>query len=151
VFDRQQLMTAVSALARYARCSGRLRPQAIYDHATPTLKALHWLPVKHRIEFKVTSAGSSSHQRTGTCLPAESPHNYCIRVWSCLKPLGQQQWPCQTVNQTQTWWSRFLCSRTLCLKQATQYPLNSKPSLTLEFLDANLNLFYFRQHTLSAH
>jgi len=28
--------------------------------------------------------------------------------------IGQQQWPCQTVNQTQTWWSRFLCSRTLC-------------------------------------
>ena len=37
------------------------------------------------------SAGSSSHKRTGTCLPTESPHNYCIRVWSCLKPLGQQQ------------------------------------------------------------
>ena len=24
-----------------------------YDHITPTLKALHWLPVKQRIEFKL--------------------------------------------------------------------------------------------------
>ena len=24
-----------------------------YDHVTPTLKTLHWLPVKHRIEFKL--------------------------------------------------------------------------------------------------
>jgi len=24
-----------------------------YDHVTPTLKALHWLPVKQRIEFKL--------------------------------------------------------------------------------------------------
>ena len=24
-----------------------------YDHITPVLKSLHWLPVKHRIEFKI--------------------------------------------------------------------------------------------------
>jgi len=37
------------------------------------------------------------------------------------------------------------------LVSGTGYPLNLKSSLTLVFLGANLNLFYFRQHTLSAH
>jgi len=58
-----------------------------YDHVTPALKALHWLPIKQRIEFKL-SPGLSSHQQQSTCLPTEPPDNYCVRVWSGIKPLG---------------------------------------------------------------
>jgi len=50
------------------------------------------------------------HQQTGTCLPTEPADNYCICAWSCLKPLGQQQRPCQAVNQTQTGWTCLLCA-----------------------------------------
>jgi len=93
------------------------------NHTTMSLwhKALHWLPVKQRTEFKLCHAGPSSYQQTGTYLPT-APDNYCIHVWSCLKPLSQQQGPCQTVNQPQIWCLRLLCCWTSCLESAALWP-----------------------------
>ena len=77
---------------------------------------------------QVVSAGTSSHQQTGTCRPTKSLDNYCIGARSGLKP---QHRLCQAVNKTQTWWTRRLCCRT------SRYPPTSKPSRTLMFLTAN--------------
>ena len=65
-----------------------------YDHVTPTHKK-----IKPCIGFQSSRGLSSScvsaapfcHQQSDTCLHTESPDNYCIRVRSGLKPLGQQQ------------------------------------------------------------
>ncbi|KAL3042214.1 hypothetical protein OYC64_020208 [Pagothenia borchgrevinki] len=42
-----------------------------YDHITPILKALHWLPVELRIEFKVSVL---SHQCVHGTAPQGTPH-----------------------------------------------------------------------------
>jgi len=48
------LVSTLAPLQRVVHAAARVvydfKP---YDHVTPTLKALHWLPVKHRIEFKL--------------------------------------------------------------------------------------------------
>ena len=49
-------------------------------------------------------------------------HSYCIHVRSGLKPLCQQQRPCQAINQTQTWWTRLLRWRTRRLESAAHRP-----------------------------
>jgi len=85
-------------------------------------------------------SGPSSHQQQGTCLPTEPPDNHCVRVWSGIKPLGQQQRPCQAVNQTQP----DTASGISC-------PPTSKPSQTLVFLGAKSKLFYFCGNTISTH
>ena len=64
---------------------------------------------------------SSGHQQTGTCLPTEPSDNSCICAWLDLKLLGQQQWPCQAVNQTQIWWTGVLRCRTACLESAAHW------------------------------
>jgi len=93
------------------------------------------------------SAGQSSHHSSTNWAPVylENLHNYCIRGWSCLNPLGQQQRPCQAVNQTQTWWSRLLCRRTPRVWNGNgiscRLTSGSKPSWTLVFLGANSFVF----------
>jgi len=49
----------------------------------------------------------------------------CICAWSGLKLLGQQQQPCQAVNQTQTWWMHLLhYCRIAHLESAAYWPQN---------------------------
>ena len=82
--------STLAPLQRVMHAAARGRHQAMRPRHTDTQSpALASSQAQDRVQ--VMSAGSSSHQLTGTCLPAESPHNYCIRVWSYLKPLGQQQ------------------------------------------------------------
>jgi len=55
-----------------------------YDHITPTPKALHWLPVKQRTEFKLCLlVYLVIKKRAPVCLE-NPPDNYCICAWSGL-------------------------------------------------------------------
>jgi len=61
------------------------------DHVTPTLIALHWLPVKQRIEFKLCLLVHLVINGRAPVYLQNLLTTNCIRVWPCLKPLGQQQ------------------------------------------------------------
>ena len=62
-----------------------------YDHVTPTLKALHWLPVKQRIEFKLCLLlHLIMNGRAPVYLQNLLTTTASVSAWSSLKPLGQQ-------------------------------------------------------------
>jgi len=73
---------------------------------------------------------------------------YCICVWSGIKPLSQQQWPCQAVNQTQTWWTRLLRRWTPRLESAAHRPQSHHRHSCFR---CQLKRLYFCGHTISAH
>ena len=74
-----------------------------YDHVTPTFKALHWLPVKQRIEFKLCLL-------VHVVINKQAPvylQNLLTTTASVPDPasnrLASNNGLVQAVNQTQTW------------------------------------------------
>jgi len=89
------------------------------------------------------SVGASSHQQTCTCLPTEPADNYCICAWSDLKPLGQQQRPCQAANHD----SNIVNEPSLLhLESAVYWPQNHHGHSC--FRRKLKSFFYFHQYTL---
>jgi len=63
-----------------------------YDHVTPTLMALHRLPVKHRIEFKLCPlVRLVINGRAPVYLQNLLTTTASVSGRARLKPLGQQQ------------------------------------------------------------
>lgn len=51
-----------------------------FDHITPTLRILHWLPVKYRIDFKIILI---THKVVNGCAPAYLSEHFSLK--SALK------------------------------------------------------------------
>ena len=54
LLSQAELTIAITKLQRVQNAAARLRTLSRqYDHITPVLKELHWLPVRYRIHFKL--------------------------------------------------------------------------------------------------
>ena len=100
--------TSVSNLSRLQLVQNTLArvvaQKSRFDHITPVLSELHWLPVRHRINFKIAAITHTvlQTQQPSRC-PPTSPHSFramhlcdrfallrpCRYVFLCAKPPWQ--------------------------------------------------------------
>ena len=70
-------MTELSKLQRVLNTAARLVTcKRIYDHITPVLKSLHWLPITERIDFKIILLTFKALHGTAPLYLTELLHNY---------------------------------------------------------------------------
>ena len=88
-----------------ARLVCDLKPR---DHVTSSLRALHWLPVKQRIKFKLCLLVHLAVNGRALFLSPGPHHTVCLCAWPSVAPLCQQSRPRRTVIPSQTWRSHLL-------------------------------------------
>jgi len=79
--------------------------------------------------------------RTRTYLHQGFNYNYCVSVWTSIKPLCQQQRHCQTVNKTQTRRTRLLSRWASCLEPATYWTQNNHEHCHLQTQTKDISVF----------
>ena len=94
-----------------------------YDHITPVLKELHWLPIKHRIDFKLATIVYKVKQtQDRTILSRRTSHRSQIKQKSTIEwllPSGTAK------NKNRTCNSCFFCCCAQHLELSTKYHKNS--------------------------
>ena len=116
--------TSVSNLARLQLVQNTLArvvtQKSRFCHITPVLADLHWLPVRHRISFKIaTIAFKVLHFQQPSYLAALSqgmcPRDHCDLLLPCQYPFPREklQWQCSSpahpLPRTLGSWNKLLC------------------------------------------
>ena len=114
-----------------------------YDHITPVLRDLHWLPVRHRIDFKMAMTvfkcihGLVPHYLADKCVLASTVHSRRhLRSADTMKLVVQRT---KTVIGTRAFAVRRCC---YCMEQ-TRLPADIRTSTcTVQTFAQKLKTFY---------
>ena len=112
-----------------------------WDHITPVLRSLHWLPIKLRIQYKLCAYAPGVH-RSQSCLPGwhDDSHRQSI-----IYPVVKDFVPPAVFDTKPHNWNSSLVSEVSCMpdqRLGTLFPSISRNSRTLILLKNNWKLTY---------